>query len=248
MTEKPKRDFKGIWIPKEIWLDQNLKIMEKIFIVEIDSLDNKDGCFASNSYFAKFFGITPQRCSQIINSLLKKGLIEATYYRDGKQIVKRVLNILTTYQGNVKKVLNKSEQPIKKSLTTYKGNVKDNNTSNNTKSNTINNTYQDRFNKLWLYYPKNKNNVRGDKVKSYDRFKKQCKTEDDFNNFETALNNYKESKTVKDGYVKNAENFFKDGFWQEYVDIDIKPQNKEITPEEFEKYQDRFKSKSEVTK
>ena len=52
------RDFKGIWIPKEIWLNKNLKLIEKIFLVEIDSLDNEDGCYASNKYFAEFFGIT----------------------------------------------------------------------------------------------------------------------------------------------------------------------------------------------
>ena len=26
--EKPSRDFKGIWIPKEIWESENLSIME----------------------------------------------------------------------------------------------------------------------------------------------------------------------------------------------------------------------------
>ena len=35
-----ERAFKGIWIPAEIWLSKELKIMEKLFLVEIDSLDN----------------------------------------------------------------------------------------------------------------------------------------------------------------------------------------------------------------
>ena len=35
-----KRDFKGVWIPKEIWLSTDLKVMEKLILVEIDSLDN----------------------------------------------------------------------------------------------------------------------------------------------------------------------------------------------------------------
>ena len=68
------RDFKGIWIPKEIWLNQELKLIEKIFLVEIDSLDNENGCFASNQYFANFFGISKGRCSQIISELEKKGI------------------------------------------------------------------------------------------------------------------------------------------------------------------------------
>ena len=34
------RAFKGIWIPKSIWLSRELTIQEKVFIVEIDSLEN----------------------------------------------------------------------------------------------------------------------------------------------------------------------------------------------------------------
>jgi hypothetical protein len=88
------RDFKGVWIPKEIWLNKELKLIEKCFLVEIDSLDNDDGCFASNSYFAEFFGISKGRCSQIIKSLEEKKMIKVKYYYEGRQIVKRVLNIL----------------------------------------------------------------------------------------------------------------------------------------------------------
>ena len=44
--EKPSRDFKGIWIPKDIWKSDQLSTMEKVLFVEIHSLDNKDGCYA----------------------------------------------------------------------------------------------------------------------------------------------------------------------------------------------------------
>ena len=71
-TNSEPRDFKGVWIPKEIWLDNNLSIMEKIFLVEIDSLDNENGCYASNKYFAEFFGISRGRCTQIIKGLESK--------------------------------------------------------------------------------------------------------------------------------------------------------------------------------
>ena len=33
--EKHDRDFKGVWIPKEIWLSENLSLMEKVLFVEI---------------------------------------------------------------------------------------------------------------------------------------------------------------------------------------------------------------------
>jgi len=57
------RGFKGIWIPAHLWLDKNLTVQELLFFVEIDSLDaDKSGCFASNNYFSKFFGLTTSRC------------------------------------------------------------------------------------------------------------------------------------------------------------------------------------------
>ena len=92
------RDFKGIWIPKEIWLNKDLKLIEKIFLVEIDSLDNEVGCFASNKYFAEFFNISKGRCSQIINKLQEKGLILIVFEREGKLIV-----LIRTLRGYVLK-------------------------------------------------------------------------------------------------------------------------------------------------
>ncbi len=122
------RDFKGVWIDKVIWLDSNLSWMEKLFITEINSLDNEDGCFASNDYFSDFFKLSKSRCSQIINSLIKKKYIKAKYEYNGKEIKKRVLNILNT-------PIKKSKGGIKKMQSGYLGNAKDNNTSSNTNNN-----------------------------------------------------------------------------------------------------------------
>lgn len=118
-----KRDFKGIWIPKEIWLNEELTIMEKVFFIEIDSLDNEDGCYASNNYFADFFKITPQRASQVINSLIKKKYLTVKYEYNGLEIKKRVLNI---FDRGIKF----SKLGIKFSLKGYQEKFKDNNISN----------------------------------------------------------------------------------------------------------------------
>jgi len=63
------RDFKGIWIPKEIWLSPALSLMERVLFVEIQSLDNERGCFASNQYFADFFGVSDRQIRTYIVSL-----------------------------------------------------------------------------------------------------------------------------------------------------------------------------------
>ena len=75
MGEK-QRKFKGVWIPKEIWLSSNLSIVEKCLLTEIDSLDNENGCTAGNSYFAKFFGISPRQISKYIGRLEEKKYVK----------------------------------------------------------------------------------------------------------------------------------------------------------------------------
>lgn len=86
--EKPSRDFKGIWIPKEIWLTEELSIMEKVLFVEIHSLDNERGCFASNKYFAGFFGIHPRRIAGHIASLKQKGFITVTIHNLNERVIR----------------------------------------------------------------------------------------------------------------------------------------------------------------
>ena len=89
-----ERDFKGIWIPKEIWLSQSLTTQEKLFLVEIDSLDNNGGCYAMNEHFSNFFKLSKNRCSEVIKSLETKGFIKINYIKEGKQIIKRVINVI----------------------------------------------------------------------------------------------------------------------------------------------------------
>lgn len=129
------RDFKGIWIPKEIWLSTDLKVMEKLILVEIDSLDNEDGCFASNEHFSKFFSLSKNRCSEIIKSLEKKGYIDINYiYQDGsKAIAKRVIKCIRKTDRGVRNI----DRPTRKTEEGYSENCEDNNTSLN---NTFNNT------------------------------------------------------------------------------------------------------------
>ena len=132
------RDFKGIWIPKEIWLNKDLSLNEKVFLVEIDSLDGAEGCFAGNEYFAEFFNLSKTRCSDIINQLAKKEYIAISFiYKNGtKSVQKRILKInKSKYLG-----IRKTEGGIRKTEGGYSENCKDNNTiTNNTINNIISN-------------------------------------------------------------------------------------------------------------
>ena len=70
------RDFKGVWIPRHIWCDTTLNWTHKLLLVEIDSLDTLDHCFASNKYFAEFLGLSKSRVSEVISDLEKLGYIK----------------------------------------------------------------------------------------------------------------------------------------------------------------------------
>ena len=136
------RDFKGIWIPKEIWLNKDLSLNEKVFLVEIDSLDGEKGCYAGNDYFSDFFNLSKNRCSEIINQLSKKDYLKINLiYKPGtKAIEKRIIKInKLKYLGvrNIDKGIRETDRGVRELDQGYSENCEDNNTITN---NTINNT------------------------------------------------------------------------------------------------------------
>ena len=93
------RDFKGVWIPKEIWLDKNLTVMEKMLFIEVDSLCGEQGCWATNQYLADFLQISKDRVSKLVSSLVKKGYfkVDLRYVPGTKQIKDRIIYVTIGY-------------------------------------------------------------------------------------------------------------------------------------------------------
>jgi hypothetical protein len=87
-------NFKGVFIPADIFLIKDLSLAEKILIVTILGLDNGSGCYASNEYLSKFVQITPTSCSGIISNLKKSGLLFEPKKFDGR---KRYLSVNTNF-------------------------------------------------------------------------------------------------------------------------------------------------------
>ena len=86
------RDFKGIWIPKEIWLDKRLNALEKVILMEIDSLDVDDGCYASNQYLAEFCGCSETKVSLTISKLIDNGFLYVESFDGRTRILKSRLS------------------------------------------------------------------------------------------------------------------------------------------------------------
>jgi len=96
-----ERDFKGIWIPKEIWLDERLNALDKIILMEIDSLDcSEKGCFASNKYLADFCQCSENKVSATITKLVELGYITRESFDGRTRFVKSRLikNISQTHK------------------------------------------------------------------------------------------------------------------------------------------------------
>ena len=230
-----ERNFKGVWIPKEIWESDELTLREKVFLVEIDSLDGDDGCYASNDHFAKFFGLSKNRCSEVINSLNHKGYITIRYlYKDKtKQIEKRIIKIVKTKYFGIRKTdrgIRKTDRGIRKTEGGYSEKCEDNNTLiNNTINNTINNnTCDDIYKKVFDYLEeknirlngKDRSDVLEDlKVYDFDTFKESIDktiSNDAFSygyvrKILQSIKAKKEKKSVKDNKMKKVwEEFLKD--------------------------------------
>ena len=81
---KDNRDFKGVWIPKEIWLNEKLTYLDKFIFTEIDSLDNELHCTASNQYIASFIGCSESAVTKSISKLIDLGYISMINF-DGRR-------------------------------------------------------------------------------------------------------------------------------------------------------------------
>lgn len=143
MIHTTDRDFKGVWIPKEVWLDNRLSMLDKGILAEIDSLDmGEKGCFASNEHLAEFCQCSLTKVSTSISKLIELGYVFVASF-DGR---KRFL----------KSRLSKSERQTFRNCEADFQKVKDSNTSIRplNKPDKDISPYDDEFNAFWAVYPR----------------------------------------------------------------------------------------------
>ena len=99
-----ERDFKGVWIAKEIWLDKRLNALEKIILTEIDSLDNGErGCWASNEYLAEFCQCSESKVSKAISKLIELDYIYLRSFNGRQRELKSRLSNFTKQNSKIYK-------------------------------------------------------------------------------------------------------------------------------------------------
>ena len=123
------RDFKGVWIPKKVWLDTRLNALDKVILMEIDSLDQGEkGCYASNEHLAEFCQCSKTKVSTAISKLIKCGYLYIQNF-DGRK--RELKSRVSNFERQDIKNCNADIQNLKES-NTYRNT--DNNTNNNTVS------------------------------------------------------------------------------------------------------------------
>ena len=90
------RAFKGIWIPAELWLMPDIPITQKVLLAEIESLDDGEGCFATNEYLANFMGISVGRLKNILVELSDKNLVETVAFDGRRRRIKQTAYRVTS--------------------------------------------------------------------------------------------------------------------------------------------------------
>lgn len=96
--------LKGIWIPAEVLLNENLSDKEKIILAMILYLSEEtSSCFASNKYIANIVNVTHERVSKIVSSLRDKGYI----------------NVKLNYKLESKEIESRQITPIKENINRY---------------------------------------------------------------------------------------------------------------------------------
>ena len=81
----------------KLYQSKKITIQEALMLSLIASLDNEQGCFATNKYFADNLPIEVDRVKEIIRSLVKKGYIKSKMVNNN---TKRILRVV----GEEKKV------------------------------------------------------------------------------------------------------------------------------------------------
>ena len=113
------KEFKGVWIPYEIFINKKLTDKEKFVYSMIIFLSKENECTISNAYIGNLLNICNVQVSRIINSLKKKGYINTKiiYKENSKEIaLRKILPIIkndNTYKQIDVNPINRNAKDIK---------------------------------------------------------------------------------------------------------------------------------------
>jgi len=93
-----KRNFKGVWIPAGLYLNEGITWTQKLMLVEIDSFSKSNlPCFISNEHLAHHLQISESGVEKALRGLVKLGMVERKRESFG-QGTRRILRVVTSLE------------------------------------------------------------------------------------------------------------------------------------------------------
>jgi hypothetical protein len=232
-----ERQFKGVWIEKEIYLNKNLTPTEKLLLAEIDSFSKNGVCFASNEHFAEFLGITKKHVSSLVSKLRKMNLITVTLiYKEGtKEVDQRIITPIliktdTSPDGKVYPFLIEKDTPpdgkgyplpietedkehIKKQYKEQEKDIKKKNTKKK-KTVLVDEEIEQEFIAFWDLYPKKQQKSVALNSYTKARKKKNATYEDIINGLKRYIE-YLKSNCTEIEFVAHASTWLNQERWND---------------------------------
>jgi len=199
------RDFKGIWIPKEVWENKGLTPTDRCLLAEISSLCSLGKCFATNKYFADFFGVSVATVSRSISKLESMSLIQC------------VLEPIATGSRRVIQIDEGSNQNDKGVLSncvggSYQNDIHNNTIDNNTNNNTLK-EYTEDFDDWWEKYHSTGKSKSG-KAATYKHWERLRKSDKEL--CASSVSAYVNSREVQ--FLKAPYNYLRDRRFEDEID------------------------------
>lgn len=144
IEQKEQREFTGVWIPSEVYLNEDICWSAKIIFIEIHSYTSRGGdCFFGNEHIAKFVGISIRQVQKHLVTLTEIGWIEETYFDGRRRHLRSRMRFISD--------MNKSspQQRIKVHPSSEQKNA-----YTNTNTNTSTNSINIPFTSFWELYNK----------------------------------------------------------------------------------------------
>ena len=121
--------FKGVWIPRAVFVIDDLTLHQKIVVSMVINLTSDEPCYATNHYIGEILGIHPTRVSVHLNNLKKMGYLDIKIVRNkDKHITKRLITPTPALRNRIGGLSETANQPISE---TAKGIIKKDNKEDN---------------------------------------------------------------------------------------------------------------------
>lgn len=90
-----ERDFKGVWIPAEVWLNSELTLTEKALLAEIDSFSGNGKTFyKSNETIVEEYQVSRSTIGRAVKKLEKMGYIDVRNDGRSRHLTSRVGRVI----------------------------------------------------------------------------------------------------------------------------------------------------------